>query len=92
MIYPIVGFILFFIAMWMPRPLAEWTGISMVWALLIVGVVFGIPMVIFERCVHRLAVNKEMDRILADQGAAPNGGPATPTGNSGVAEGPPSAS
>jgi hypothetical protein len=29
-------------------------------------------------------------RIQAERGAAPNGGPATPTGNSGVAEGPPS--
>ena len=42
--------------------------------------------------VHRLASMFRLQRQIAEPGAPPNGGPATPSGNSGVTEGPPSVS
>ena len=64
----------------------------MIWTLSIVALAFGVPIVLYEQCVHRPAVNREMERFLAEPGAAPNGAPATPAGNPRVTEGPPSVS
>ncbi len=91
-IFPVVAFILFLIAMWLPRPLSAWTGFSMIWTLLIVALGLGVPVAIYEQCVHRPSVNKEMERILAEPCASPNGGPGKPLGNSGAEERPPSVS
>jgi hypothetical protein len=77
--------------MWIPRPLSEWIGVDMVWSLLLTAVVFGTSMLLYER-VHGFAVNKEMQRILSERGAAPNGGPGTSSGEAGATEGPPSVS
>jgi hypothetical protein len=43
-----------------------------------------------SECVHRLRLRH--DGPLAEPIAPPNGGPATPSGNSGAPEGPPSVS
>ena len=91
-VFPVVILILFLIGMWLPRPLSEWAGISMLWTLLIPVGAFGVPIVIYEQWVHRPAVNKEMEQVLAEQGTAPNGGPAMPSVNSGASERPPSVS
>ena len=91
-IFPVVALLLFLISWWIPRRLCGWTGISMVWALVITAGALGIPIVIYEHCVHRPAVNREMGRLLSEPSAPPNVGPAEPLGNSGVAGGPPSVS
>jgi hypothetical protein len=70
-IFPVVVFILFLISMLLPRPLSRWTGISMIWTLSVVGLAFGVPIVIYEQRVHRPAVNTEMERILVEQGGTP---------------------
>ncbi len=67
---------------------------------------FGIRLILFWICAggsalgivpSEVVVWRHRKRLrgaghLAEPGAAPNGGPATPAGNSGVAEGPPSVS
>jgi hypothetical protein len=91
-VFPVVVLILFLIGVWLPRPLSEWAGISMLWILLIPVVAFGVPIVIYEQWVHRPAVNKEIERAIAEQGTAPNGGPPTSVDNSSSMKGPPSVS
>ena len=67
-LYPLLAAIVCFpIAMWLPRPLAEWVGIDFSWSLLICGVLFGAPMLIYERWLHRPAVNQEMEKLIAEQ-------------------------
>ncbi|MEI8289729.1 MAG: hypothetical protein WCH99_09660 [Verrucomicrobiota bacterium] len=67
-IYPILAVIACFpIAMWLPRPLAERVGIDFSWSLLIYGVLFSAPMLIYERWIHRPAVNQEMEKLIAEQ-------------------------
>ena len=90
--FPVVAFILSLIGMWMVGQLSAWTGLSMIWTFLIVLLALVVPVVVYEQCVHRPSVNKEMERVLAEPCASPNGGPAKPLGNSGVTEGPPSVS
>ena len=70
-IFPVVFFLLFLISMLLPRPLSRWIGISMIWTLSLVGLAFGVPMVMYEQRVHRPAVDSEMARVLAEQGDAP---------------------
>ena len=91
-VFPVVVLILFLIGMWLPRPLSEWAGISMLLTLLIAAVAFGVPIVMYEQWVHRPAVNKEMERVLAEQGTAPSGGPAASVDNSSGMKGPTSVS
>src|SRR5690242_13712010 len=91
--YPLVaGLILVPIAIVSPRILETWFSVEKPWSLIIAGAIFGVPMILFERTVNFPAVNRAMLRLIAEQGGPPNGGPATPLGNSGVAEGPPSVS
>jgi hypothetical protein len=92
LIFPIIAFLLFLVSVWIPRRLSGWTGISMLWALVITAAGLGIPIIIYEQWVHRPAVNREMGRVLAEPGASPNGGPAVRSGNSGASGGPPSVS
>ncbi|SPE55737.1 hypothetical protein SBV1_230017 [Verrucomicrobia bacterium] len=92
LIFPIIAFVLFLVSVWIPRRLSGWTGISMLWTLAITGAALGIPITIYEQRVHRPAVNTEMGRVLAEPGAAPNGGSAEPFGSSHVRGGPPSVS
>jgi len=92
LIFPIIAVVLFLVSVWIPRRLSGWTGINMLWALAITGAALGIPITIYEQWVHRPAVNREMGRVLAEPGVAPNGGPAEPFGSSHVRGGPPSVS
>src|ERR1043166_6552258 len=47
-IFPIIAFLLFLVSWWIPRRLCGWTGISMVWALVITAAAVGIPIVVYE--------------------------------------------
>ncbi len=92
-VYPmLVGLLVFPVAMWLPRQLAEWLGLKLVWSLSIIGATFGAALFVIERVIHRPAVNREMQAIIAERGTPPNGGPADLLGNSRVSGGPPSVS
>lgn len=91
-VFPVVSVILSFSGIWMVGWLSALTGVSTLWAFLIFVVAFVVPVMIYDACVHRPSVNKEMERILAEPCASPNGGPAEPLGNSGAKSGPPSVS
>ena len=58
---------------------------AVAWALL---VLFYLAVALLTSCLHALMTSRK----IAQPGAAPNGGPATPLGNSGATEGPPSVS
>ena len=65
---------------------------SMVWALVVTGAALGVPIIIYEQWIHLPAVNRETERVLAEQGTAPNGGAVTSVDNSSGMKGPPSVS
>jgi hypothetical protein len=48
------------------------------------------PLMLIGIAMSNLAAMQAAERKRAEPGAAPNGGPATPAGNSRVSEGPPS--
>jgi hypothetical protein len=83
MVYPLlIVFILSPVAMILPKLVAGWLGLDMIWSLLVTGIVFIVPIVLYEWWHHRPAVNKEMEAIIAENAFATNGSPATPPGGS----------
>jgi hypothetical protein len=87
--FPIIAFVLFCFSIWIPRRLSAWTGMSMLWALVITAAALGIPIIIYEQCVHRPAVNREMARVLAEPGDPPNGDPSEVPDDPDLSGGPP---
>lgn len=86
-VYQLLAWLLLFpLVMWIPRPLAEWLGVDTVWSLLITGIVFFTPIVMYETVIHRPAVNREMEAIIAES-APTNGRPAMQSDRTGATEG-----
>ena len=81
--------VLFPVVIFSPRLLANWFGVEIIWPLIIVGLVVGVPVILFERLVIGPMVNQEMLKIIAEKGAVPAGGSPPPSGQSNTTEGPP---
>jgi len=75
-------------AWWLPRRLAGCFGVEFIWSLIIVAVVIGVPVILFERLVYGPAVNREMERLIAEQAAAATGGHPPLSKESKATEGP----
>ena len=67
--YPfVVLLVLFPAAMLIPRFLAKrFFGDVIIWPLIIVAVVFGVPVILFERLVFLPAVNREMLKLICEE-------------------------
>jgi hypothetical protein len=72
-----------------PRLSAKWFGVEIVWPLIMVALVVGVPVILFERLVIGPMVNQEMLKIVAEQGAGLGGGATPSSGQSNTMDGSP---
>src|SRR5437660_1051229 len=77
--YPILALVVLVpIADLSPRLLERWCGVQKPWPLIIAALVFGLPMILFEWRIHFPAVNREMERLIAERGSSADCGESPP--------------